>query len=71
MPENNRKPDYDVCYSERVEKEGEEPKRYAYRIGAAWKGEKGQISIRLAVPVIAPTNLVLFEREEGERSGWR
>ena len=59
MAKQGRKPDYDVCFSQ---KNGEY--RNAYRIGAAWIGDKGQINVRLAVPVVAPTELVLFQKAE-------
>lgn len=62
MANNGRKPDYDVCFSEKPDNPGD--RRFAYRIGAAWVGNKGQINVRLAVPVVAPTELVLFERRD-------
>lgn len=56
------KPDYDVCVSEK--RKGSD-KRYAYRVGAAWRGDKGQISLRIAIPIFvgADTNIILFERD--------
>jgi hypothetical protein len=60
-----RKPDYNVCVSER--KEGENgSKRYPYRVGAAWTGDKGQINVTIGVPLLftASTELVLFENKD-------
>jgi hypothetical protein len=58
-----KKPDYNVCVSER--KEGND-KRYPYRVGAAWVGDKGQINVTIGVPLIlnGNTELVLFENKD-------
>ena len=60
-----KKPDYHVCVSERVQ--GSE-RRYPYRVGAAWVGDKGQINVSIGVPLIlnGNTDLVLFENKDGE-----
>ena len=61
-----KKPDYHVCVSER---NGDKGNRYAYRVGAAWVGEKGQINVSIGVPLILTngTDLVLFENKDGEQ----
>ena len=58
-------PDYDLCVSEKYEKNGE-PRRTAHRVGVAWKGEKGQINIHIGVPLLVSptTDLVLFDKNE-------
>ncbi|HKF48295.1 MAG TPA: hypothetical protein VKB38_13115 [Terracidiphilus sp.] len=60
-----KKPDYNVCVSERRESNGES-QRYAHRVGAAWVGEKGQITLRIGVPLILTrdVDLVLFENKD-------
>jgi hypothetical protein len=59
-----KKPDYNVCVSEH--KEGNGDKRFAYRVGAAWVGDKGQINVTIGVPLILTnkTDLVLFENKD-------
>ena len=58
-----RKPDYNVCISKA---NGE--KSRATRIGAAWRGESGQINVRIGVPLLFTDSydLVLFERKDDE-----
>lgn len=59
---NGRKPDFNVCIS----KSGENSR--ATRVGAAWQGEKGQINVRINVPILLTDgyDLVLFQRDENE-----
>ncbi|HEY1757928.1 MAG TPA: hypothetical protein VGG72_21340 [Bryobacteraceae bacterium] len=61
-----KKPDYHVCVSER--KEGNGDRRYPYRVGAGWVGDKGQINVQIGVPLVlnGNTDLVLFENKDGE-----
>lgn len=61
-----KKPDYHVCVSERKAENGD--RRYPYRVGAAWVGDKGQINVQIGVPVLLTGNvdLVLFENKDGE-----
>lgn len=58
-----KKPDYNVCVSERKEGNGT---RHPYRVGAAWAGDKGQINITIGFPLIlnGNTDLVLFENKD-------
>ncbi len=58
-----RKPDYNVCVSKSNGENGR-----ATRVGAGWIGDKGQINIRLNIPLLVPEgyDLVLFENKEGE-----
>ena len=62
-----KKPDYHVCVSERKDGQNGE-RRYPYRVGAAWVGDKGQINVSIGVPLIlnGNTDLVLFENKDGE-----
>jgi hypothetical protein len=62
-----KKPDYHVCVSERGD--GNDSNRFAYRVGAAWVGNKGQINISIGVPLVITkgTDLVLFENTDSER----
>jgi hypothetical protein len=65
---NGKKPDYNVCISQR--KEDKSPSK-CLQIGAAWVGDKGQLNVKIeedrdfvAAGIKAGYDIVLFEKTD-------